>query len=201
MRIVRQLPLVGVMCLLVGCNPGTTESHSQPRNTHESTFVWLASPAVDPMSSEGAFIRAFVESLVLGFSEPGKGIEALRSAGYPGFERAFNNVWDPNGWAGNGNFGAPDVGTDYFEVIDMRRDHAAYIATMCNYASMTATEVDGEFKSPGIDFGQVMSLSFGPDEATPAGAQRSPLPNQQGPSERPSNDVRYVGHYAIRRSC
>lgn len=181
--------LTVVVFLLVGCNGGPTGSQAEPRNSHQSTFVWVGSPAVDLMSSEGTFIRAVVESWVLAFSQPGRGIEAVRAAGYPGFEHAFNNIWDPKDWAGNGNVGTPEVGTDYFQVIEMSLAHGIYSAIICNYSSMKATEIGGGFKSPGVNVGQVMSLSFGPDDAVPSDTQRRPPTDQKGPAERPHNDV------------
>jgi hypothetical protein len=142
------------------------------------------------MSPEGTFIRGLTESWVLAFAQPGKGIDALRAGGYPGFEHAFNNAWDPKGWAGNGNFGEARVGTDYLEVVELQKVGDHYAATVCNYSSMVASKgADGQYGGTGSNSGQVATLTFGPDPKLAPDAQRTPVAQQIGPEPKPADNV------------
>jgi hypothetical protein len=181
--------LIASVLVLAACTPNTPPP-PEPQNDHRATFRWIANPTVDLMSPEGTFIRGLTESWVQAFAQPGEHVDALRAGGYPGFEHAFNNAWDPKGWAGNGYFGDARVGTDYFEVIEAHRDGANLSATVCNYASMTATKVSGdEWGGPGARSGQFATMTFGPDPKLTADVQRAPLPQQMGPARKPIDNV------------
>lgn len=55
---------------------------------------WIPNPVADLMFPEGTFVRAITESFTAAQSGPGRGIDAIRAVGYPGFDHAFNNGWD-----------------------------------------------------------------------------------------------------------
>jgi len=186
---------VTVACVIsaTACNSEpSAPAASPPENDIKTAFRWIPNNSVDLMSSEGTFIRAAAESWWLARAEPGDGEEAIANGGYPGFARAFNDVWPPEEVGGAGHFGKPVVGTDFFEVISVSHQGDRFTAQYCQYSSMTATKTsDGKYRSPGpIEISaNGRSIVFGPDPALPVEEQRPPLANQKGPSNRPHVDV------------
>ncbi len=183
---------ITVCVVVVGCGPKESEeSLPAPKNDLETTFRWIPNDSVDLMSPEGTFLRAAAESWWRARAEPGGGIEAITTGGYPGFDRAFNNVWPAEEVGGAGHFGTPVVGTEYFEAVDLRRAGENFVVHYCQYSSMTATRTpEGQYQGPRpIAAVAGRSMTFGPDPTLPADAQKSPLAAQSGPSDRPHVNV------------
>lgn len=194
-----QLSTASLMTLLViaGC---TDKTDVPPRPTPnaspaaERSTRWIASPALNLMSPEGTFVRAFVESMdaATGSAEH-RGTDAFLNDGYPGFLHAFNNVLSTETYGGNepdlGRWGA---GTYYYEVVDLRHEGTNITAGICKYISMLAWRPGGGdmYRSAGsAAFGQGRWLTFGPDPAISADQQRSPKVEQRGPATKPNDNV------------
>ncbi|WP_050545689.1 hypothetical protein [Mycobacteroides abscessus] len=176
----------------------TSCTHDKPKepapaweDKNRTTTQWIPNPAVDLMSPEGTFIRASIESWRAAQSAPGRGLDAIRAGGYPGFDHALNNVWKPESVGGTVRLQTIGVGTLYREIVELRRDGDKYTAGICTYPSQTAAqEPDGQYSSKGSDdLGYGWWLTFGPDPKLPAEQQHSPLPNQRGPAQRPVDNV------------
>ena len=105
------IPLATLLITLAGCtDPAptstpdpvpspTTSGYQVPTGIHFAEH-WVPTPAVDLMSSDGTFIRAFAESSTLqnfnGPLEPGMLDADARL--YPGFRRADRTGRSPLGW-------------------------------------------------------------------------------------------------------
>lgn len=163
---------------------------------------WIPNPSVDLMSPEGTFIRATTESWHEVWSAYGRGMDAIRERGYPGFEHAYNHAYDKAGstpsdfWTNQigdapRNSDGLAVGTSYSEVVSLRRDGDRFIADVCTYTSQTAGKLkDGKFESRSSpDFGSADSFAFGPDPKLSAQEQHSPPANQKGAARRPTDNV------------
>ncbi|WP_236739936.1 hypothetical protein [Mycobacteroides abscessus] len=155
------------------------------------------------MTPEGTFVRAITESSSSVYMSDKKGRTALTDKGYPGIERAENHVWGTMLDIGGDPAISPYVGTDYYEVVDFRRDGDRYVATVCNYSSLTAhrgragtrigptlTEREGTYISRGsLPGGVTQAYIFGPDPSLTPAQQRAPLAQQRGPARRPTDNV------------
>ncbi|SKR60587.1 hypothetical protein [Mycobacteroides abscessus] len=176
----------------------TSCTHEEPKqpspvweNKDHSTRRWIPNSAVDLMSPEGTFIRATIESWEAAQSGPGRGMDAIRAGGYPGFDHALNNVRKPESVGGTVRFPNVGVGTLYREIVEFRRDGDKYTAGICTYPSQAAAQQpDGQYISNGSDdLGYGWWLTFGPDPKLAAQQQHSPLSNQRGPARRPVDNV------------
>ncbi|ALM15685.1 hypothetical protein [Mycobacteroides abscessus] len=188
------------MCalLVTSC---THEKPKQPALTWENkdrtTMRWIPNPVADLMFPEGTFVRAITESFTAAQSGPGRGIDAIRAVGYPGFDHAFNNGWDLDFFGESQGFDylypnlVENVGTDYAEIVELRQDGDQFTAGVCGYGSLTAGKMtDGTYHSGGSQsLGHAQWLIFGPDPKLPAGQQHPPLANQRGPAKRPTDNV------------
>ena len=190
-----------VLVLFTDTNCGHHPQSSAPPTTLrgpddivQTAVRWIDNPSIDLMSPEATFVRATAESLVRASYGRGRGTEAIDDGGYPGFTRAFHNVYDPNALGGVGDHQATYVGTDYFEVVVLRHDvDGRYTAGYCYFASMTARKLpDGQYSSNGTGLVANYSnawLTFGPDPEVPAERQRAPKAHQAGPARIPTDDV------------
>jgi hypothetical protein len=125
---------------------------------------WVATPAVDLMSREGTYLRAFTEAdHVADFNtETAKG-------SYPGFARAVpHHSYD---WAGTG-FPAKGFHTNWVRELTVADDGSA-VAVVCYAAGVT---INGSFPDNYSFFKQVITF------------QRTGAPppvNQKGPARAP----------------
>lgn len=186
-------PLV-VASLLASCTHGTQQEPSpKPEDKSRSTIRWIPNGAADLMSPEGTFVRAAMESWDAAATTKGKPIDALRVGGYPGFEHAFNNAWKPEEVFGTNPFNNdPEVGTDYREIVELRREvPSTFTAGVCHYSSQTAaSSPDGTYRSGGSsDVGTAQWITFGPDPRLSTAEQHSPPSNQKGSAKRPTDNV------------
>lgn len=186
--------LAGAVAALLLLSTGACHSPEAPSPPlpHEDklqyTFRWIANPSLDLMSPEGTFVRAISESYDNANYADGRGRVALAEKGYPGFEHAENNVWDSADIGGATN---PQVGTDYREVVDFRRDGARYTAIVCSYWGGTASkQSDGTYIGRGFaPVGSAYAYTFGPDTSLAPDQQHLPPAQQRGPARRPSDNV------------
>ncbi|AWG50392.1 hypothetical protein DDT48_13945 [Mycobacteroides abscessus] len=142
------------------------------------------------MSPEGTFIRGAAESWDQAWMSRKQGIDAIKDRSYPGFVHAFNNSFKtPIGGTG---VSRPIVGTKYYEVVTLQRVGDHFIADVCSYGSQVASETDdGKYTSGGpnryLTGGN--SFVFGPDPTLRPEQQHSPSAHQQGPANRPTDNV------------
>ncbi|OHU29004.1 hypothetical protein BKG78_23285 [Mycobacteroides chelonae] len=170
--------------------------HKDPPKTWDdndhSTIRWVSNPAADLMSSQGTFVRAVTESMPAARMGQGRGIEAIRNGGYPGFEHALNNVRDPGFFDGDKHrYGNRLVGTAYNSVVGLIQQGDRYTAEICSDLRQTATlRDDGKYIMNNLEnWVSTLSITFGPDPKIPSDQQHSPPPRQRGPAERPTDDV------------
>lgn len=178
--------------LIASCDRDTPPKGPEPWDDNNHTSVrWIPNPAADLMSPEGTFIRAATESWDRAWIGQGHGLDAIKSAGYPGFEHAFNNVWKPEEVGGHARRSRPIVGTSYSEIVALSREGDRSKAAVCSYTSQTAGQLeDGKYSGPGSKPTEAGAwLTFGPDPKLAADQQHSPPANQRGPSERPTDNV------------
>ncbi|MUM20933.1 hypothetical protein FZI91_04360 [Mycobacterium sp. CBMA271] len=196
----RTRALVAALCalFLASCtHEKPTPSAPVWKDKDRTTMRWIPNPVADLMSPEGTFVRAITESFTAAQSGPGRGIDAIRAGGYPGFDHAFNNAWQLDFFGESQGFGYlfPDleenVGTEYAEIVELRRDGDQFTAGVCEYSSLTAGKMsDGTYHSGGSQsLGHAQWLTFGPDSKLTAEQQHSPMSNQRGPVKRPVDNV------------
>ncbi|WP_235624188.1 hypothetical protein [Mycolicibacterium goodii] len=131
-----------------------------------------------------------MESLDRIGSGEGSGDKAIIDAGYPGFLHAFNSVRDPEEWGGHHGPTNEQVGTRYWEVVDLRREGDYFTAGVCSYGSATAVRTYDGYRSSGRKpIGSATWITFGPDITLPSDKQNLPPRDQRGPERAPSVDV------------
>ncbi len=127
-----------VICLLflTGCGsttpslstmPSPTE-HKQPRGI-DLSFRWITTPEFDPLSSEGTFVRAYVESYEL--ARDGIGTEW----GYPGFADAS----PPNieQMLKTNQLGVDYRATQFYRLLRRLSGPSSTTITLCRYGEGT----------------------------------------------------------------
>ena len=120
----------------------------------------------------------------------GSGEEAIADAGYPGFLHAFNAVRDPEEWGGNRGPINDQVGTRYWEVVELRREGDFFRTGVCSYGSAIAVKTQDGYRSSGSKpIGSATWITFGPDPALAKDKQAVPPSNQRGPERAPVLDV------------
>ncbi len=160
-----------------------------PENLDHSTVRWMPTQAVDLMSPEGTFIRALSESFAAAQTTTGDPTTALRVGGYPGFEHALNNSVKVDEVFGTAPSRGISVGTDYREVISLTKQGDRFKAGVCRYYSQSTYRTpDGKYKSSTL-IGSGVWLTFGPDPKLISQEQHSPLSNQRGSANRPTDNV------------
>lgn len=188
--------IASVSLFAIGCNEEDAPTPSAPQRPPDlgMSSRWIPNPSVDLMSSEGTFIRAFVESRKAATqSAEHTGLKAFDVDGFPGFTRAFNNVEPPERVGGlYPDFGRWGAGTWYYEVVEMQPHGSGFTAVVCGLISMVADRPEGgaDYRSGGSKaFGQGFRLAFSPDPRLPTEQQQSPAADQRGPADRPPDDV------------
>ncbi|WP_228096787.1 hypothetical protein, partial [Mycolicibacterium smegmatis] len=145
---------------------------------------------LDLMSPEGTFVRAAMKSLDRLGVGAGSGEDAIADAGYPGFLHAFNAVRDPEEWGGNRGPINDQVGTRYWEVVELRREGDFFRTGVCSYGSAIAVKTQDGYRSSGSKpIGSATWITFGPDPALAKDKQAVPPSNQRGPERAPVLDV------------
>lgn len=182
--------LAATLIMLTGCSPGRPQESPPQQDLYQVTTRWIPNPSIDLMSPEGTFLRATAESWKQVFLTGKDGVEALRERTYPGFEHAFNN--SDNLLFGGTALKRPIVGTDYYEVVNFQRDGTRFVADVCYYGSLTASQTDdGNYTSGGskryVHGGD--SFIFGPNPALQPNQQHAPPARQRGPANRPAENV------------
>ncbi|WP_407045677.1 hypothetical protein [Mycobacteroides abscessus] len=183
-----------VCLILAACTHETPTAPPAWDDNDHTSIRWISNPAADLMSPEGTFIRAATESWHRAWIGQGHGMDAIKSAGYPGFDYAFNapgNRWDPEEVGGHSRRTQLMVGTRYSEVVELKREGPNFKAAICDYTSQVAGQQQGgQYESAGsASLGSGVRLTFGPDPKLPAEQQRSPLAHQRGPAEHPADNV------------
>lgn len=128
-----------VVCLLflTSCSASTTPKpsslpspteHQQPRGI-DLTFHWMTTPEFDPLSPEGTFVRAYVESYEL--ARDGIGTEW----GYPGFADAsppnIENMLKTN------QLGVYYRATQFYRLLHRLSGPSTTTITLCRYGEGT----------------------------------------------------------------
>jgi hypothetical protein len=199
LRLGAAITLAATLVLPSCTHPEQPAPQPSSADRFQITFRWILNPSVDLMSPEGTFIRATAESWRESWDAFGRGMDAIRERGYPGFDRAYNHSYDRAGttpsdyWTnqvgGTRPSDGPYVGTSYFEVVALRRDGDRFSADVCAYNSQTAGKTkDGRYESRGAA-ASPDTFTFGPDPKLPPDQQHSPMANQRGPARRPADDV------------
>lgn len=189
------LTIASMSLCAVGCDNSDPAPSIPPPATGEGMSTrWIPNPAVDLMSPEGTFIRAFVESREAALTSFDRtGLEAIESDGYPGFARAFNRLEPPEQIGGlYPDLGRWGAGTWYYEVVEMLPQGNGFAAVVCAFNSLVAERPNGGdvYRSGGgDDLGQASRLTFAPDPQLPPEEQKSPAAHQQGPARRPVENV------------
>ncbi|BDY28408.1 hypothetical protein hbim_02342 [Mycolicibacterium mageritense] len=185
---------LAVVAFLAGCEfgeeqskelttPTTTDAPSADAYLHYNVR-WIDNGAIDLMSPEATFLRAFVESETRAGYATGDPMQAIEAGGFPGFAHAFNNARSPDTVGGVGKGGPQLIGTDFNEVVDVRREGDQYKIVYCNYRSLVSYR-NREGQYPGLGTTPLASanqISFGPDPGLAPDLQRSPKSNQKGPA-------------------
>lgn len=178
---------------VAGCHTPEEPAPAPREDKQQYTFRWISSPSLDLLSPEGTFVRAISESYWSTRLSYKNGRAALVDKGYPGIEQAENHVF---GKGDLGDFGGDPgqpvvVGTEYYEVVDFRRDSDRYTATVCNYSGQTAQkEHDGSYVSRGsTPTGVTKVYVFGPNPSLAQAEQQAPPAQQRGPARRPTDNV------------
>lgn len=201
--VIRRLTLVAVVLtalLVAACTRGTPPYPSQTPPTtgpvsDDYSVRWIPNPVIDLMSPEGTFIRAAAESWSQAEAARSTGIDALKERGYPGFAHAYNDsVPGIRDVGGSSVDTPPTIGTEYYEVVDLRREGDRYTADVCIYLSQSAVKhrLNGRYVSGGsvpANSGMARTYTFGPDPKIPATQQHLPLANQKGPDRQPTDNV------------
>lgn len=184
--------------LLVAACTRSTPHQPPPTSTagpvanDDYSFRWIPNPAIDLMSPEGTFIRAAAESWDRLDSAHSTGLDAVKERGYPGFSHAYNDSFPAIRDVGGSSGDYPRVGTEYFEVVDLRREGDRYTADVCIYLSQTAVKQNGRYVSGGsvpANSGTARTYTFGPDPKIGAVQQHSPMANLKGPARQPTDNV------------
>lgn len=144
---------------------------SAPPQPHgmDITFQWIPSAEFDPMSSEGTFVRAFVESHEL--ARDGLGMEW----GYPGFEAASPPELNSQ-LTMDSPFG-PFTGTLIYRLLSRHDTDVATQVTLCRYGSYTRFEPwnDGPDRLVSRAWNpNPIILEFNKDGTPPPTGQRGP---------------------------
>jgi hypothetical protein len=192
--------VLAVAATLTACSGGDTkEGEPSPPDVRPTgvdavlqyTNRWIENPSLDLMSPQGTFVRAAMESLDRVRFGEGRGADALKDGGYPGFVKAFNNVIDPDVVAGNARKDQTEVGTLYWEVVRFQPDGDGFSAGVCSYGSMADTKVWNGYRSSGrsLPAGNATWITFGPNPDVPDQQQISPRPMQRGPRNGPNDNV------------
>ncbi|WP_143695336.1 hypothetical protein [Williamsia sp. 1135] len=113
--------------------PSTTE-HQQPRGIDQS-FRWITTPEFDPLSSEGTFVRAYVESYELARDGIGTGW------GYPGFADA--SPPDIDMMLKLDQLGLSFTSTRYYRMLSRQSDSISTRITLCRYGESSIRQEDG----------------------------------------------------------
>lgn len=136
------------------------------------TFQWIDTPEFDPLSSEGTFVRAYVESYELARDGVGTewGYPGFADASPPGIDEALNDD----------QLGLRFSSTVYYRLLRRTAEDTSTSITLCRYgvASIRA-ETHWEFGSwpP-----RPVHVSFNTTGAAPPAGER-------GPHRAPTNDV------------
>lgn len=180
--------------LLAGCTtaperPAAITPATKLEAPYKASVVWMPNPSIDLMSPEGTFVRAVAESWRRAQASWMLGSDALKD-GYPGFERAYNDSYGSSiMWVGRLRDVPPatQVGTDFFEVVNVERNGDVFTIDVCNYWSQIAYTIDDEkYQSYGSNFlSEAYYFIFGPEP----GGRRLPPADQKGSANSPSGDV------------
>lgn len=176
---------------LVACSPQNPTTPTESEDLYQASIRWIPNASIDLMSPEGTFIRAAAESWNQAWMSRKKGLDAIRDRSYPGFEHAFNNSYGSINNVGGTGLSRPEVGTEYFEVVNFQRDGDQFIADVCNYSSQVADQTDdGKYFSNGSKiYYHGNSFVFEPDPALRPEQQHAPPARQKGPAKRPTDNV------------
>lgn len=199
MNLLRLLPMA-LLAPLAACH-APEPAPVAPESVIQYNVRWIPNPAVDLMSPEGTFTRALVESFQGARDSYKEGPESLTDGGFPGFDHVYQAVYGKRrdnqpgkGWWDTATpGGGSQVGTQYYEIVDLRRDGEKRTAYVCTYGSLIASKgphADSRYFSNGsqaVGTGQV--YSFGPDPGLPATEQHVPAANQHGPARKPADNV------------
>lgn len=170
--------------------PTATLNQPSPDSILQYTNRWIENPSIDLMSPEGTFVRAAMESLDRVGVGAVSGEEAIADAGYPGFLHAFNAVRDPEEWVGNRGPINDQVGTRYWEVVELRREGDFFRTGVCSYGSAIAVKTQDGYRSSGSKpIGSATWITFGQDPALAPDKQAVPPSSQRGPERAPVLDV------------
>ena len=198
MKYISVVQIWSSLFVLVACGSAQTPQASQPDPSprgpdfyRQYTVRWVDNGALDLMSPPATFIRAFVESMDRAAFAPGRGMNAIESGGFPGFAHAFNRALDPDIVGGVVDTGNRLIGTDFLEVIDVRRDGDQYRVVYCDYRSLVSFQKqDGKWAGIGATpLSSASRLTFGPDPAVPPDQQHLPKGDQRGPAQVASDTV------------
>lgn len=191
-----RIAVASSFAVLTACHP-PEPAPSPPEPVIQYNVRWISNPAVDLMSPEGTFVRALVESFQGARDSYKAGAESLADGGFPGFDHVYQAVYgkqrdnEPGtGWWSTAKPGGGYlVGTQYYEIVSMRRDGDKMTAYVCKYGSMIASRgPDGKYFSNGsATIGDGDLYSFGPDPTV--AAQHTPLANQRGAARKPADNV------------
>lgn len=193
-----RLLAVALLAPLAACHH-PEPAPSPPEPVIQYNIRWIPNPAADLMSPEGTFVRALVESFQGARDSYKPGAESLTDGGFPGFDHVYEAVYgkqrDNEPGTGWWDTATPDgsylVGTQYYEVVDLKREGEKITAYVCKYSSMIAgRRPDGTYGSNGsATVGTGDLYSFGPDPALVPSAQHLPPANQKGPARKPADNV------------